>query len=502
MIHYTSSINYIEILYKRKWMIILIFLFTIIMVIIGNNLQRPTYLSIVKVLIEGPKGVEVPFSEELSEVSLARGSDVLKTQSEIIKSNPIIEETVRRLNLDKRRITPTFSEKCINSIKSSIKKIIPGHLLPEKDRGEGLSHFRIVVNKVKESVQIVPIKTTDIIMVGVTDHNAKMSAKIANTIVQVYIDQSLDIKSSEARNAYYFITEQLKTMESKLKKYEDNLKQFKEQEGIMSLPTEVQSKVASIANFEAEYYKLQANKKELNENYRNLKEKFKLQDEKIISSTTISENPIVKDLKAELTSLEIKLPTLLKKYGKTHPKVREVESEIKEVTARIKSEVEKVISQEVSTLNPIHENIKEKIIMFETEINALESKGNALITTINEYKSKLEGLAEKEMVLAMLTREVESTEKMYNILLEKQQESMISEAIKIGNIRIIEPALVPLLPIKPTKTRNLLIGALCSIMVGITLAFILEYINHSFKTPEDAEGYLKLPVLGLIPMKK
>jgi polysaccharide chain length determinant protein (PEP-CTERM system associated) len=505
MFQHISGINYVEILYKRKVMIILIFLITVIVVFIGNNITRPTYVAMVKVLIEGPKGVEVPFAEEL-DVGVGR-SNMIKTQTQIIKSNPIIEEVVRRLKLDERQIAPTLVELCIDSIKSFIKEIImwPLKFLPKKESDEEeiiSSHFRKVVEKVKGTIQIVPIKATDIIIVGVKDHNPYMAAKIANTIVQVYIDQSLDIKSSEARNAYYFITEQLKIMKAKLKKFEDALKNFKEKEGIISLPAEVESKVASLASFEAEYYTLQAQKKQLKTSCENLREEFKLQEEKIISSTTISENPIVKTLKANLTSLEVELPTLLKKYGKNHPKVMEVKSKINEVTSRLRSEVEKVISHEISTINPIHENIKQKLITLETDINALDAKEKALITTIDEYKSKLENLAEKELILARLTREVTSTEKMYNILLEKQQEAMISEAIKIGNIRVVEPALVPTKPISPNKSRNLLIGVLVSLMVGVTLAFILEYLDHSFKTPEEIEEYLKLPVLGLIPKKK
>ncbi len=499
MFQHVSSINYIEILYKRKIMIILIFLITVITVFIATSVQIPTYMAVVKVLIEGPKGIETPFSEELSEVSLQRGTNILKTQSEIIKSNPIIEEVVRRLKLDERKTPPSFSEQCLTSMSSFIKNLLP---MNHKEEEISLSHFQKVVERVKSIVQIKPVGTTDIIAVGVTDYDPNMTAKIANTIIQVYIDQSLDIKSSEARNTYYFITEQLKTMKPKLNEFEDALKNFKEKEGIISLPSEVQSKVSSLSSFEAEYYKLQAEKKELKTSCEELRDKIKLQEEEIISSTTISESPIVKNLKLDLTSLEISLPTLLKKYGNSHPKVMEVKSKIDEVTSKLRTEVEKAISSEVATLNPIHENIKEKLITLETQINASDAKEKALITIIDGYKTKLENLAEKELILERLTREVTSTEKMYNILLEKQQEALIAEAIKIGNIRVVEPALVPVKPISPSKSQNLLIGTLISLMVGITLAFILEYLDHSFKTPEDIEESLKLSVLGLIPKKR
>jgi len=478
-------------------MIIFIFLRTVISVYMANNVITPIYEAKVKILIEKPEETKDPFAEELNVAIEGEGSNDIKTQGEIIKSNPIIEEVVKRLKLEEREIPLTFTELCLDFIKS----LLPTKSSTQKE-DEKKDVFRKVVNNLKNNLKIESIKSTNIITISVIDSDDKMAAKIANTIVQVYIDQSLEIKSTEARNTYNFVTEQLKIMDSKLKSCEEAIKNFKEREGIISLSAEVETKVTNLSKFEADYYELQAQKKELQESYENFKKQLKLQDEKIISATTISENSIVKSLKADLTSLEISLPTLLEKYGKNHPKIMEVKSKINEVTSRLKDEVEKVINQEMLTLNPIHENIKEKLIIYESEINAFDAKGKALLTIIDRLKSGVENLAAKELILARLTRDLSFTEEIYNILLQKQQESLIEEAIKIANIRIVEPALVPKKPITPNKDMNLFIGILVSLMFGITFAFILEYLNHSFKTEKDIEEYLKLPVLGLIPKKK
>src|SRR5262249_7131301 len=57
----------------------------------------------------------------------------------------------------------------------------------------------------------------------------------------------------------------------------------------------------------------------------------------------------------------------------------------------------------------------------------------------------------------------------------------------------------PLIPSKPKKTLILLLSALAGLMGGVGLAFFLEYLDNSLKTPEEIEHYLHLPSLGVVP---
>jgi uncharacterized protein involved in exopolysaccharide biosynthesis len=90
-------------------------------------------------------------------------------------------------------------------------------------------------------------------------------------------------------------------------------------------------------------------------------------------------------------------------------------------------------------------------------------------------------------------------EKTYVMLLEKYEEARIAEAVRVGYARIIEPAAIPTSPVKPKKMINTLIGGFFGLMLGLSLAFLFEYMDDSIKTPEDAKRLLNLPVLGMIP---
>lgn len=85
-----------------------------------------------------------------------------------------------------------------------------------------------------------------------------------------------------------------------------------------------------------------------------------------------------------------------------------------------------------------------------------------------------------------------------NTLTEVFQEE-VKEIMKMDNVQIIDPAPLPVSPVEPNRIRNVLLGALVGLALGVGLAFLLEYLDRSVKTEEQAEELLGIPVLGCVP---
>ncbi|MCM8819284.1 MAG: Wzz/FepE/Etk N-terminal domain-containing protein [Candidatus Omnitrophica bacterium] len=159
----------------------------------------------------------------------------------------------------------------------------------------------------------------------------------------------------------------------------------------------------------------------------------------------IKDIKLVEPLQAKLVELEFKLSELLQKFTEKHPKVIE---------------------------------LKEQIQVLE---------------------SQLKGLSAQQLEYARLEREAEVNKKLYTMLKEKLEEARISESQKVPDVSIVNPAIMPEEPIKPSKKINVLIGASLGLILGFILAFIFETVDTSLGTIEEIEKITKLIVLGVIP---
>jgi uncharacterized protein involved in exopolysaccharide biosynthesis len=144
-----------------------------------------------------------------------------------------------------------------------------------------------------------------------------------------------------------------------------------------------------------------------------------------------------------------------------------------------------------SKASEVKKFIEEQLLEKEKELAEEEEK--------LQYEKRLEKLPDKELRLARLERAVRVSENMYLLLLEKYQEARINEVMELGDIRVIDQALIPEAPIKPNKKLNLVIGGILGLMLGVTMVFFLEYMDNTIKNTEDVERILNLPILGVIP---
>lgn len=111
-------------------------------------------------------------------------------------------------------------------------------------------------------------------------------------------------------------------------------------------------------------------------------------------------------------------------------------------------------------------------------------------------------VSRKEFGLQELTREVDANRKLYDTFFNRIKEANETRQLETPNARVIDPAVVPRAPIKPKKSLIMALAFVLSLMLGVMLAFLLDYLDSTFKGPEDVEQRLGVPMLGLLPLAK
>jgi len=374
--------------------------------------------------------------------------------------------------------------------------------LPDSIRALYEGSYQRVVNDIRKSISAAPVRDADIININVTSTSPVAAMVIANLVTKVLKEGSMEVKRSEISNVRQYIEEQLKTVKSKLELAELNLKNYKEKEKVTILDQESYEILRRLTNAEVLYNQALTEAGSIGEQLRYIEEEISKQRSDVISSVTQITSPYINRLKGNLVDLELQLTELeLKNYDESHPKIQELKKKILETKENLTREVLKIAEGEnlIDPVSQIRSHLQKQISL-RAEFVAYKTKAKDLKKIINNYTSELSTLPEKELNVARLKRDKTVNNEIYMMLLKKMEEARIMEEGRIGNIRIIDKAILPQLPIAPNKTMNIIVGLIIGIVLGIGMAVFLESMDVSLKDIADIEARTGLPVLAAIPL--
>jgi capsular exopolysaccharide synthesis family protein len=288
-------------------------------------------------------------------------------------------------------------------------------------------------------------------------------------VATVYREQNIAEKNKRTKEARSFIEEQLKIIESRLKAAEEKLKAYKKEKRLVVLDLGVTSAIASVADLESQYQKVNRQIEEVSLQLSKLKKEtapFKMR--KVFSEDM---SPTVSKLNGALLDLIVRRNTLLLNYTEKSPQIEEVESQIRE----LKATLEQTLSSRSETLRAKRETLG------------------------SQLRRMYEDIPEEHLELVRLQREVKVNEDLFSLLKSKYQEALIKEAEQVEEVVIVKSAIEPTKPVRSPKILAItLVGIVIGSILGLVLAIVLEGLDTSIGTIEDVEELLDVPVLGVI----
>jgi tyrosine-protein kinase Etk/Wzc len=472
--------DYLIILKRRRWIVLSAFLIILLSSGIFSFTTQPIYESSTTLMIEEDGGMK----KEIFEISsYMKQETMIKNQVEIIKSRTLAESVLQAL------------------LSSPFKKVWEEVVLR---KGAEKVNTNDMVLTLQQNTKVVPLKETDIVQVKVTAPNPDLAAFLTNTIAREYYKQSLQISRGEITEVRQFLEEQLSNTQKELQQAEEALRIYKEREKVAALPEETEELVKQLASFESLYNEakteFESNQKRLSYMQSQLSER----KSHLVEDISQVSSPLIIQLRKEMANLEgIKAGYIAQGFPEDHPKMEEITNRIKDIKQKLVKETSELVSREMASSDPLgySQELVDKILTLEIEIQSLGAKTEALKNIVDTYSNNLNTLPEKSLKLARLERNAKVGENIFLMLKEKYEESKIKEAGQIGNVRIIDKALPPEDPIKPKKKVNLLLGALLGLGLGLGMAFFVERLDNSLKSIEDVEA-TGLSILGSIPLIK
>jgi len=455
-------LDYWRVIRRRRWIAFTAFTLIVSAVVVYSFIARPTYRATCQIEIGSESLRILSFQEGLSVDTT--NPQYYQTQYELLKSNALLKKVIDRMRLDRH---PEFLP------------LVEG--LSANDEVTATRRDQVLIGVFRSHLTIAPIRQSRLVNIHFESPNPYLAASAANALGQTYIDWDLEMKVNASQNAVKWLTSQIEEQRKKAEQAQSALEAFKQEKGLVTANEESQSiNSQRLSALNAEYLAAQTKRVEAETRFNQVKSLLE-DPERLESVSEVIKDPLVQSLRTQEVKLAGDLSELSQKYGPKHPQIVRLKAELDSIHQKISQEVKKIV------------------ISLKNDYQVARAKEATLLKALNYQKVEYMDLAQKSVQYGVLKRETESAQQIYDVLLKRLKEASLAENIKESNIRIINPAPIPLSPYKPNKLKNILLSLIVGAMMGIGLAFFFEYLDNTIKTPEDLREHLDLPFLGMVP---
>jgi uncharacterized protein involved in exopolysaccharide biosynthesis len=303
---------------------------------------------------------------------------------------------------------------------------------------------------------------------------------------------------------FKFFDQQVVQSRSGLEEAELQLMRFGADQGVTSAALERDMALQKLSEADADFRQTQVSIAAASERARVLSRKLVSLPERITTQVRDSDNPqLMEKMKARLLELQLSRTQLLTKYEPSYRPVQELDQEIAETKASIAAEDKAPIRERTSDQDPDHEWARAELLKTQVELNAMSAHASAENALLDHYRAAASQLGDHAIEQEQLLHDLKATEEKYLLYLNKREEARIGDALDQGgilNVTVAEQATVPALPELSGLSFGF-IGLACASTVSITLAFVADYLNPAFRTPDEIIAYLGSPVLASLPRR-
>jgi succinoglycan biosynthesis transport protein ExoP len=444
--------EYLRLLNSGKWIILTCVVVLVGIVLIYGLLQPPQYRAIAELNIEQPSNImPQALSQNQEYAGFLNYQTYMNTQSKIITGHALALEVAKRLIQEK----------------PAVYRFVPVETLAAKIEG--------AVRPPE------PVKDTTLVDLPMISPNAEEAALWVNTLAEIYVRQNEQSLATEVNRLTKSLSERIEEQNKKLQETGEKASEVARQQGLI---------LTGDGKRSLDDDKVLGAAKELD---RSISDRQTIEIKKSTITRSIELNdggesiptsmmsPVVQTLVTGKIKLETDLLGLTKQYGPKFPLVQQKDHEVREIRTRINEELGndlKKTETELSNALKRERDAKDALGQARAESNAAAGR-----------RDKLENVeAQKETQRSGVER-----------LQQSVSQIELLKGLRANNISIVERATIPGAPTNRQSPKNLLLGFMGGLILGVAVTFLRDFIDNTIKSADDVESYLELPQLAVIP---
>jgi polysaccharide biosynthesis transport protein len=421
-----------------------------------------------------------------------------ETQRDILGSRAVAEKVVDRLGLaepsPKKSSKPGLDTPPEHPLKTQLKALRdtlpnwrdwippewrtppPPPLMPKERRDSQ-------IDRIQNGVVIGGGEQSEVLVVGFESSDPEEAARIANAVADAYIEFGLQSRSRNVRQTSGWLTDRIDEMRKQLGDSEQDLRSFQAQEGMVDTQSQGSLTAARLGSLTSEQIRLSSIRSQAEERYNQIRKALS-SGAPTESLVALFSSNVLFEMSGNRSDAQRLVSELSERYGERHPKMIAARADLTQVTRLIENQIRK-------GFDAVRKD-------FEVA-RAADNKVRNLIDTQQEQMRARSG---KAFTLSQLEREVESNRKIFESFIARSRETDVQDSNNISRVRVIDRAQVPRTPFKPNRRRMVMTAVFAGFAIGILLALIRNHLDSTFKTREDVERKLGLPVVAVMPKRK
>src|SRR5579875_485369 len=455
MANFSALTNYADVFFKHRLLIALFALLGIGLAALYAFNVHPVYRATARLEIEpetryiqsGVDGLQnAPGEEEM----------FLSTQVDVIQSDNVARQTIEQLQLANE---PEF--------KAIIDKL-------SADKRSPAFVEIALANEFKKHLIVERQKDTRMLTVNYESRDPQLAAKVANALVENYIEYSFRLKYDATRQATTWMEAQLNDLRKKVQKSQEALVDYEAKNSMVNVGDKESIAEQKLADLSRDLTEAQ------NDRVR------KQSQRDLVGSDTgrvrlLTDSPLLQKLQQTEADLKTQYADASQTYGPTFPKVKRLQAQIEEVESMIAREQKRTLD----TMN--------------NDYSTAEAREHLLEQAVAKQKEEVSRFNELSIQHNLLKRDFESNQALYDNLLQRMKDATVAAGLRATNIHLIDRAFPPSSPDRPKKGRTLLVGLAGGLVLGFLCSLLRETMDFSVASAEELETLLGVPTLAIVP---
>jgi len=486
--------DYLFVVLKRKWLILSLCLVVTSLVAVQMFRQPSIYEAEATIRIE-PRQNNV-LSTEKFVLNAQPDANFWGTQIRLLQSPALARQVA--LSLDLQHNQNFFGSGAQGGVFAALRRMVSGEKKPASAPAtspgglnvvgmsqlrddplspEELSALEPYEDAIIGSEKVEGIVGTNLFVIKYRHTDPEMAQKVSNALAEVFQANNVERATQNSSKAEDLLARSIADYQERIRHDTESLFNYAREKGLSPSPdASLNVEGQRLADLSRQLLAAENTRKNAQAVYLNAKN-----SSDIFSVPEVLKSDRITEIQQRISELKDKRAALLVTYTAEWPEVKKTEAAI----TRLEAELGKAAEQAVASLKAQYESSQQA----ENSIRQMYMQQRG--TTDQQTRDQIE--------MAAFTQRLETNKQYLSTLLQKQREVQIAQGDKGSEVRIENYSRLPRAPVGPPRMRNVMIALVLSLVAGIGLAFLLDFLDDTVKSLDDVDRYIHLPALAMIP---